>query len=92
MYETIKQLKTENKELRQMKDFESKFSEWFNIVSGRDPQYQQDVEWEWEIEINKFLKNPNKCLSEEKWSEKKHQEYEEKELEQTIMGRRNYEQ
>jgi hypothetical protein len=49
-------------------DFESKFREWFNLVSGHDPQYYQDLEWEWEDEIYNFLKNPDKCLREErKW-------------------------
>ena len=49
-------------------DFESKFREWFNLVSGHDPQHYQDLEWAWEEQIDLFLKNPDKCLSEEiKW-------------------------
>ena len=47
-------------------DFESKFREWFDLVSGHDPQHYQDLEWEWEDEIYNFLKNPDKCLSEER--------------------------
>ena len=37
-------------------DFESKFREWFNLVSGHDPQHYQDLEWEWEDEVYNFLK------------------------------------
>ena len=56
-------------------DFESKFREWFNLVSGRDPQYYQDLEWEWEDEIYNFLKNPDKCLREErKWKKEMDEE------------------
>jgi len=36
-------------------DFESKFREWFNLVSGHDPQHYQDLEWEWEDEVYNFL-------------------------------------
>ena len=56
-------------------DFESKFREWFNLVSGHDPQYYQDLEWEWEDEIYNFLKNPDKCLREErKWKKEMDEE------------------
>ena len=56
-------------------DFESKFREWFNLVSGHDPQHYQDLEWEWEDEIYNFLKNPDKCLREErKWKKEMDEE------------------
>ena len=62
-------------------DFESKFREWFNLVSGHDPQHYQDLEWEWEEQIDLFLKNPDKCLSEEiKWK-KRDDEYMQQEKE-----------
>ena len=47
-------------------DFENKFREWFDLVAGEDPQHYQDLEWEWEDEIYKFLDNPDECLSEKK--------------------------
>ena len=47
-------------------DFENKFREWFDLVAGEDPQHYQDLEWEWEDEIYKFLDNPDECLSEQK--------------------------
>ena len=62
-------------------DFESKFREWFNLVSGQDPQHYQDLEWEWEDEIYNFLNNPDKCLSKESKWKKKDDEYMQKEME-----------
>lgn len=51
-------------------DFESKFREWFSLVSGHDPQHYQDLEWDWEEQIDLFLNNPDERLSEErKWTE-----------------------
>jgi len=62
-------------------DFESKFREWFDLVSGQDPQHYQDLEWDWQEQIDLFLKNPDKCLSEEiKWK-KRDDEYMQQEME-----------
>lgn len=44
------------------KDFKAKFKEWFDIVSGQDIQVYQDLEWDWEKEIEIFLKTPKKEL------------------------------
>ena len=41
-------------------DFESMFKQWFQLVSGHDPQHYQDLEWEWEEEIEKFIEDPGK--------------------------------
>ena len=42
------------------KDFEILFLEWFNIVSFQDPQYYQDLDWDWSVEIEKFIEDPEK--------------------------------
>jgi hypothetical protein len=56
--------------MNHFKDFESKFREWFNLNSGHDPQHYQDLDWEWETEIDKFLEDPDGCLEESrKWVE-----------------------
>jgi len=69
-----------------MKNFESKFREWFDLVSGHDPQHYQDLEWEWEDEIYNFLKNPDKCLRKEiKWK-KLHDAYMQKSMEEDIKS------
>jgi len=61
-------------------DFESKFREWFDLVAGEDPQHYQDLEWEWEDEIYKFLDNPDECLSEQKKIKKEDDEYAQNEI------------
>jgi len=38
--------------------FKAKFKEWFDTVSGHDIQVYQDLEWDWEKEIEIFLKTP----------------------------------
>ena len=65
-------------------DFESKFREWFNLVSGHDPQHYQDLEWEWEEEIYNFLKNPDKCLRKETKWKKLHDAYMRKSMEEDL--------
>ena len=40
--------------------FEELFKGWFRLVAYKDPQHYQDLEWEWEEEIEKFIKNPEK--------------------------------
>ena len=67
-------------------DFESKFREWFNLVSDHDPQHYQDLEWEWEDEIYNFLNNPDKCLRKEIKSKKLHDAYMQKEMEADIKS------
>lgn len=62
-------------------DFENKFREWFDLVAGEDPQHYQDLEWEWEEEIYKFLDNPDECLSEQKKIKKEDDEFIKKEME-----------
>ena len=41
-------------------NFEGLFKGWFQLVAYKDPQHYQDLEWEWEEEIEKFIKNPEK--------------------------------
>lgn len=41
-------------------DFKNMFKHWFQLVAYKDPQHYQDLEWEWEEEIEKFIKNPAK--------------------------------
>ena len=41
-------------------NFEGLFKGWFQLVAYKDPQHYQDLEWEWEEEIEKFIKNPAK--------------------------------
>ena len=43
--------------LREYK-FETLFKYWFNIWGGRDVQEYQDIEWDWQVEIEKFLEDP----------------------------------
>jgi hypothetical protein len=43
--------------LREFK-FETLIKYWFNIWRSRDVQEYQDMEWDWEVEIEKFLENP----------------------------------
>lgn len=31
---------------------------WFNCWSNKDPQEYQDMDWDWEIEIQKFIDDP----------------------------------
>jgi len=31
---------------------------WFNCWSFKDPQEYQDIDWNWEEEIEKFIKDP----------------------------------
>ena len=61
-------------------DFENKFREWFDLVAGEDPQHYQDLEWEWEDEIYKFLDNPDEYLSEQKKIKKEDDEYAQNEI------------
>ena len=43
--------------LREYK-FETLFKYWFNIWGGRDVQEYQDIDWDWQVEIEKFLEDP----------------------------------
>ena len=43
--------------LREYK-FETLFKYWFNIWGGRYVQEYQDIEWDWQVEIEKFLEDP----------------------------------
>jgi hypothetical protein len=43
--------------LREYK-FETLFKYWFIIWRSRDVQEYQDMEWDWEVEIEKFLEDP----------------------------------
>jgi hypothetical protein len=43
--------------LREFK-FETLIKYWFNIWRSRDVQEYQDMEWDWEVEIEKFLEDP----------------------------------
>ena len=61
-------------------DFKNKFREWVDLVAGEDPQHYQDLEWEWEDEIYKFLDNPDECLSEQKKIKKEDDEYAQNEI------------
>ena len=61
-------------------DFENKFREWFDLVAGDDPQHYQELKWEWEDEIYKFLDNPDECLSEQKKIKKEDDEYAQNEI------------
>jgi len=45
---------------KETQDFESMFKEWFQLVAYKDPQHYQDLEWEWEEEIEKFIEDPEK--------------------------------
>ena len=31
---------------------------WFNCWANKDPQSYQDMEWDWEIELDKFMQDP----------------------------------
>ena len=31
---------------------------WFNCWSNKDPQFYQDMEWDWEYELSRFIKDP----------------------------------
>ena len=42
--------------------FEKMFYAWFDIVSGHDPQHYQDLDWDWEVEIQKFIDDPEDQL------------------------------
>jgi len=48
------------------KDFESKFREWFDLFCGHDPQFYQDLEWDWEEQIELFLEDPDESLKDGK--------------------------
>ena len=39
-------------------NFQTMFNAWFDIVSGHDPQHYQDLDWDWEVEIQKFIDDP----------------------------------
>jgi hypothetical protein len=43
--------------LREFK-FETLIKYWFNIWRSRDVQEYQDMKWDWEVEIEKFLEDP----------------------------------
>ena len=45
---------------KEVQDFESMFKRWFQLVAYKDPQHYQDLDWDWEEEIEKFIKNPCK--------------------------------
>ena len=55
----MKKFKLDISEIK-AQDFESMFKRWFQLVAYNDPQHYQDLEWEWEEEIEKFIKNPAK--------------------------------
>lgn len=43
--------------------YEEVLRRWFNLVGFQDPQHYQDLDWDWSEEIQKFIKNPMKALS-----------------------------
>ena len=43
--------------LREYKN-ETLLNYWFNCWGNRDPQEYQDMEWDWENELQKFTDNP----------------------------------
>jgi len=45
------------------KGFEIMFKEWFQLVAYKDPQHYQDLDWDWEEEIEKFIEDPQNELS-----------------------------
>jgi len=67
-------------------DFESKFREWFDLVSGQDPQHYQDLEWDWEEQIDLFLNNPDERLLEERKLKKATDEYMQKQMDLDIKS------
>ena len=42
------------------KDFEVMFKGWFDMVGFQDPQHYQDLDWDWSVEIDKFIADPEK--------------------------------
>ena len=38
------------------------FEEWQQLVCYQDAQLMQDNEWDWEMELQEFVENPQKAL------------------------------
>mgnify|MGYP006919304696 FL=1 len=45
-------------------NFRNKLIAWMNIVRDQDVQHLQDLEWNWEEEIDKFIKDPDETIKE----------------------------
>jgi hypothetical protein len=43
--------------------YEEVLRRWLNLVGNKDVQYYQDIDWDWEEEIQEFLINPMKALN-----------------------------
>ena len=55
-------------------NFEKLFKEWFDVVSGHDPQHYQDLDWDWEVEIQKFIDDPHREYSYQRASQQEDNE------------------
>ena len=42
--------------------YEEVLRRWLNLVGNKDVQYYQDIDWDWEEEIQEFLINPMKLF------------------------------
>lgn len=42
------------------------FEEWQQLVCYQDAQLMQDNEWDWEMELQEFVENPQKALDKAK--------------------------